>query len=251
MKETNYNDIQKFAIAVQKYFSNYKKSNEEERKDLFLILQSEIKDLSCDDFRIYHFRAFHQNALDQIDKAKVNIDKAIELLPFVKNDISSDIANCKFLFAPVDKSNTSVIVEEMTYCRNFIGDIYSLAGEIYAKIGKQAESFDYYKKALYYHSFFKSEFEGKNAVRVFSFRRFNQYTLADLINNEITVTTSTCMNDPFDSLINLWSDEANLSQTCKEQLHIKPMHDAFGQYRIRSFCMGKGNQAVKNILTQV
>lgn len=140
MKETYYNDIQKFAIAVQKYFSNYKKSNEEERKDLFLILQSEIKDLSCDDFRIYHFRAFHQNALDQIDKAKVNIDKAIELLSFVKNDISSDIANCKFLFAPVDKSNTSVIVEEMTYCRNLIGDIYSLAGEIYAKIGANRQN---------------------------------------------------------------------------------------------------------------
>lgn len=56
------------------------------------------------------------------------------------------------------------------------------------------------------------------------------------------------MNDPFDSLINIWGDEKHLQKTCNEPLHIKPLHTALSFYRIRCFCIGRGNKPVKNIL---
>lgn len=241
-------DIQKFAIAVHKYFSSIEKCVEENQKELFLTLQLEIKDLLCEDFRIYYFRAFYQNSTEQLDDARNNIDKSMKLLLSVKKSSGFDEENGTMLLAPIYKDDGYICVKEMNYNHSLIGKIYSLAGEIYAKIGKLTESINYYKKSQYHHSFLRSDFERIDSVHVFSFRRYNQFTLADLINNEITVSPSTCMNDPFDSIINLWGDEKKLSQTCTEKLHIKPMHDAFGFYRIRSFCMGRGNTPIKNIL---
>lgn len=251
MKESENSDILKFAIAVRDYFIAVKECNRDECKDLFLALQSKIKDLTCEDFRLYFLKACHQNDIGEMNKAKENIDKSIELVHSVKEiNMFGEIIrpNGFMLLAPSFQNDDFVIIEGMNYSHNLVGNIYNLAGTIYAKIGKQGESFEYYKKSLYYHSFFKSEFDEENFVKVLSFRKYNQFSLADLINNEITVSSSTCMNDPFDSVINLWSDEKNLSQTCTEPRHIKPMHDAFGLYRIRSFCMENGNKSVKNIL---
>ena len=71
-------------------------------------------------------------------------------------------------------------------------------------------------------SFIKSEFN-EGFVDLFSFRKFNQFTLSDLIENKITVSPSTAMNDPFDSLINLWATEEHLAMMCKEKSPAKPL----------------------------
>lgn len=244
---TENSDFQKFALAVGKYFSQSKECSYDKCKKLFLTLQSEIKELSCEDFRIFYFRAFYQSSIDLLEEAKINIDKSIKLLSSIKDVIDFNIENGKMLFRPYS-NDAYVPVYEMNYNNSLVGNIYSLAGEIYAKIGEETESLNFYKKAQYHNSFVKSDFDNNNFVHVFSFRKYNQFTLADLVNNEITVSPSTCMNDPFDSLINLWADKDKLNQTCTELLHIKPFHDSFKFYRIRSFCIGGGNKPVKNIL---
>ena len=94
----------------------------------------------------------------------------------------------------------------------------------------------------------KTDIEEEDYVYLYSFRRFNEYSLADLINNEITVSPSKNMNDPFDSIINLWGTKELLKKTCKEHKHIKNLSKSFDYFRIRSFCNGNTTRALKNIL---
>ena len=94
----------------------------------------------------------------------------------------------------------------------------------------------------------ESAVEEEDYVYLYSLRRFNEYSLADLINNEITVSPSKNMNDPFDSIINLWGTKELLKKTCKEHKHIKNLSKSFDYFRIRSFCNGNTTRALKNIL---
>ena len=96
-------------------------------------------------------------------------------------------------------------------------------------------------------SFIKSEFN-EGFVDLFSFRKFNQFTLSDLIENKITVSPSTAMNDPFDSLINLWATEEHLAMMCKEKSPAKPYAKSFQYNRIRCFCYGKEENVINKTL---
>ena len=111
-----------------------------------------------------------------------------------------------------------------------------------------AEALKYYQRANYYKLFLKTEIENRNYVYLYSFRRFNEYSLSDLINNEISVSPSKNMNDPFDSIINLWGSEEQLKETCKEHKHIKNLSRSFDYFRIRSFCNGETEEALGNLL---
>lgn len=125
--------------------------------------------------------------------------------------------------------------------------IYSLAGEIISK-ESETEALKYYQKANYYRMFLNTKLEVKDYIYLYSFRSFNVYSLSDLINNEITVAPSNKMNDPFDSIINLWGSKEQLGKTCKEREHIKNLSRSFDYFRIRSFCNGNTTRALKNIL---
>lgn len=124
--------------------------------------------------------------------------------------------------------------------------IYFCAGEIYAKIGDEAMARKYYVRSRYFDSFLRSEFGGQDYVELYSFRRYNEHTLSDLINGTITVCPSTYMNDPFDSIVNPWRER--LMSQKERKSHIRPMCESFNYYRIRSFCMGEDDKPLKNIL---
>lgn len=47
------------------------------------------------------------------------------------------------------------------------------------------------------------------------------------------------MNDPFDSIANLWSTESNLNNICTEEQHISSYSKSFQYFRIRSFVANK------------
>lgn len=126
--------------------------------------------------------------------------------------------------------------------------IYTLAGEIYSILELDKEALKYYQRANYYKLFLKTEIENHSYVYLYSFRRFNEYSLSDLINSEITVSPSKNMNDPFDSIINFWGTKELLEITCKEPKHIKNLSRSFDYFRIRSFCNGNTTRALKNIL---
>ena len=69
-----------------------------------------------------------------------------------------------------------------------------------------------------------------------------------LIENKITVSPSTAMNDPFDSIINLWATEEHLAMMCKEKSHAKPYAKSFQYNRIRCFCYGKEENVINKTL---
>lgn len=123
--------------------------------------------------------------------------------------------------------------------RNF----YQMAGEVYAINGLHKEALKCYQKYQYYVEQVKNQvLDEKENVVLYSFRRFNEYTLTDLINKQITVCHPSKMNDPFDSIANIWSSEKNLHRICKNtesNKYIPIFSDSFKYFRIRSFVANK------------
>ena len=234
-------DFEKFARALY----NFLKATESD--DSFY---GDIMDLVCYDFRFFYFKAHYlYKKLGKVGETKMYVDKAIEASTKIKNVVNNakDILceNSVFIFAPLGNEKHGQIQIDN---REVLGKIYSLAGEIYSILELDNEALEYYKRALYYKTLLKTDIEEEDYVYLYSFRRFNKYSLADLINNEITVSPSKNMNDPFDSIINLWGTKELLKKTCKEHKHIKNLSKSFDYFRIRSFCNGNTTRALKNIL---
>lgn len=243
------NDIDKFALALHHYYIDGNANwSTEERHEKYIILQNEIEKLQCNDFRWFYYRAHFLNSQEQLEDAKIHIDKAIKLTSTIVEDFFYTGENGIRLFAPQGNQYNSRFCVELPPLKKQISDVYLCAGEIYAKIGDNINSLNLYQIGHYYGSFLKSEFDKIDKVGVFSFRKFNEYSLSDLINNAITVSPSTHMNDPLDSVINLWANENRMYSHCKEKRHIKPYSRSFNYYRIRAFCLGFNNKPIKNIL---
>ena len=213
-------DFEKFARALY----NFLKGTESD--DSFY---GDIMDLVCYDFRFFYFKAHYlYKKLGKVGETKMYVDKAIEASTKIKNVVNNakDILceNSVSIFAPLGNGKYYKIQIDN---REVLGKIYSLAGEIYSILELDNEALEYYKRALYYKTLLKTDIEEEDYVYLYSFRRFNEYSLADLINNEITVSPSKNMNDPFDSIINLWGTKELLKKTCKEHKHIKNLSKSF------------------------
>ena len=210
----------------------------------------EIKDLVCYDFRFLNYKAHYlYKKLGKVEETKMYVDKAIEASTKIKNVVNNakDILceNSVFIFAPLGNGKYDQIQIDN---REVLGKIYSLAGEIYSILELDNEALEYYKRALYYKTLLKTDIEKEDYVYLYSFRKSNDYSKDDLINNKITVSPSKNMNDPFDSVINLWGSKEQLKETCKEQKHIKNLSRSFDYFRIRSFCNGETEEALENLL---
>lgn len=241
-------DISKFKSALVEYLDGMNKRTEEKKKKVFEQFYSQIKDLDCNDFRLFYYRAFYLNNQNQIEEAMRNIEKSIKLIGSIGSSDRFGEENDILVSVPVEKTSDDQFVLNLPSIKEQISAVYFCAGEIYAKNGNMEKAIEYHKKREYYASFLKSEFdENCQSVRLFSFRNYNQYTLADLVNNELTVCPSRKMNDPFDSLINVWGDYWE----GKGLKNMNAMRKSFENYRIRSFCYskgGKGNSPIRNIL---
>ena len=234
------NDFQKSAIAL----SDFQLDIEDEKQ--MESLYEKIKDLDCYDFIIFYLKAHHcYKKLGNPEEAKAYIDKSIEAIPLIKEDIFSIVKDSRIIYVPLGNS-ISVPVAEVS--NKLMSNIYILAGEIYSILELDNEALKYYKRALYYKTLLKTDIEKEDYVYLYSFRSFNVFSLSDLINNEITVSPSKKMNDPFDSVINLWGSEEQLKVTCKEHKHIKNLSRSFDYFRIRSFCNGETEEALENLL---
>lgn len=233
------NDFQKFAIALSDFQLDIK--DEKQMESLY----EKIKDLDCYDSRIFYLKAHHcYKKLGNPEEAKAYIDKSIEAIPLRKEDIFSIVEDSRFRYVSLGNG----ISVPVGVTNKQISNIYTLAGEIYSILELDNEALEYYKRALYYKTFVKTDMEKKDYVHLYSFRRFNEYSLSDLINNEISVSPSKNMNDPFDSIINLWGSEEQLKETCKEHKHIKNLSRSFDYFRIRSFCNGNTEDALNSLL---
>lgn len=129
---------------------------------------------------------------------------------------------------------------------NDISKLYGLAGEIYANNDENEESLAAFKNYLSLTSRIKST---DNSSCLLSFRRYNEYSLSDLINDKLTLCSPRVMNDPYDTLFLKWAEYQN--NVNKDRKHIKFLCEAFDSYRIRSFSLPKdinGNEMIENIL---
>ena len=233
-------DFEKFAIALY----NYK-----EKAESYDSFCEVIRNLECYDFRFFYFKAHYlYKKLGKIEEAKMYVDKAIEAFSSRKYVVNTTddffCENAIDMFVPICNGNYIYVRIDN---KEIIENIYSLAGEIISK-ESETEALKYYQKANYYRMFLNTKLEVKDYIYLYSFRSFNVYSLSDLINNEITVAPSNKMNDPFDSIINLWGSKEQLGKTCKEREHIKNLSRSFDYFRIRSFCNGNTTRALKNIL---
>ena len=130
--------------------------------------------------------------------------------------------------------------------RDLCKDIYRYAGEVYANNDEPD------KALLYYQDYQLTLFHIKPcdySEGLLSFRTFNEYTLSDLVNNEITVCSPRVMNDPYDTLLIKWGECIRLRKKGKK--HVEALCQSFESYRIRSFCRLKdkqGGDIVSNVL---
>ena len=252
MKGKEMSDFKKFVIALKKYLEEIGYKGVYERSKSYESFYENIKDLDCYDFRFFFFKAHYLYAImDNKEQAKDYIDKSIQSIALIKHEITSPndlfCDNSPFLFVPIEGSKKYIPLRVPTLFV-LISDIYTIAGEIYSNLDLDAEALKYYQRANYYKLFLKTEIENRCYIYLYSFRRFNDYSMDDLINNKITVCPSKNMNDPFDSIINLWSNEKQLKKTCKEHKHVKNLSRSFDDFRIRSFCNGETEEALKNLL---
>ena len=124
--------------------------------------------------------------------------------------------------------------------------VYLLAGQIYADNNEDEKSLAAFKEYLLITSRIKST---DNSSSLLSFRRYNEYSLSDLINDELTLCSPRVMNDPYDTLFLKWAEYQN--KINKDKNHIKFLCEAFEAYRIRSFSLPEdkdGNKIFENIL---
>lgn len=206
-------------------------------------LYNEIKDLKIDDdFRYYYLLAhcIYKLEIDKIE-AENNIKLCIDLM----EKQGDHYINPNKYTRDIDFQADFIRIKE--------SDVYFLAGEIYAKNEKDDDALKCYQKYQYWVEQVKDkELTQKESIIVYSFRRFNEYSLSDLINNEITVCHPSVMNDPFDSIANLWSTEKNLNNICKEKQHISSYSKSYEYFRIRSFVANKDTyETDDNILQKI
>lgn len=222
----NMSNFRNFVDLLAKYIRK-------ERFNEFSDFIKEIQNLKCEDFRWYYLMAHykHKNKLNEI--ASNYIIESISLLKDVKNNILDNIdqENCVELF---DSDGLPLLMSNKF---EQSAKVYFLSGEIFACLGKLDKSEEYYKLYNYNKSFFKSDFEGLKAVKLYSFRSISKYSLGDLVNRTITVCHPSVMNDPFDSPVMLWSDKKNLDNLCSEKNHVESYSKTFDYFRIRCFSM--------------
>lgn len=158
----------------------------------------------------------------------------------------------------VDKYNLLIAMEEKgihslpTLCKM---KFYELSAQVYAMYA--ATSSTYAKVSLHYYIKYQvlvqkykehKDLQNIDAISVYSFRPVSEYALADLSNDTITVTRPSRMNDPFDSLANLWKKAANLREVTGEKGHEDLLSKSMDYFRIRSFVQLKEGETETSIL---
>lgn len=212
-----------------------------EIRDKFNLIVLEHKDISAiddllanymdvPDFVLPYLQAIYYKALGYIDKAVKYIDTAINKLQ-EENSYS----------APQD------IIQEFEHSvyEPFEKQLWGQAGEIYANIDKYTDALWAYKKYLLSASKIKSDDISKGLL---SFRKINQHSLSDLINNELAVCSPRVMNDPFDTLLLSWGDHH--LKNLQGRKHIDPYTKALEYYKIRSFSKIP-NTRTSNVISNV
>jgi hypothetical protein len=199
-----------------------------------------IKDMKLKHPKKYYIMAKYNYEKKHFKIAYKDIIKAIDYVQKLSSEITIHI-NSKLSVA-----------RSAIFCHFPLEErqLYELAGEICSNIFSKYKEYKYYEESIEYYKIYqyhlsngiKSQYdENKDKVVVYSFRKYNKYVLSDLINKQLTLCRPKMMNDPFDTIVMIWSEPERMAQTCKDKPHIIPYSKSFEYYRIRSFSIGENN----------
>ncbi len=222
----NTSDFQAFVSILEEYDGKVWLSDFLER----------ISSLNCPDYRLHFFKSKYYRSKNNLIKAVDEIVTSIRL--YEQMDMHM------FGLIPYENAHTLVINGRMdNYNVNVTGTrIYFYAGELFAEAGQLEDSLKAYK-CYHLANRVKSHYEPV----LYSFRPFNEYSLSNLANKEITLVHPSEFNDPFDTLVLPWTKQFN--KNCKEKSHIEPYRCSFDYFRVKSFVKDTSTtKAFKSVL---
>lgn len=127
-------------------------------------------------------------------------------------------------------------------------EIYMLAGDICGELGYSVEALSYYQKHQFFKFQLKHDFEGTDNIILYKFCNTRQYTLDNLINNEISLAPPRIQNDIVDCPIFAWLDTL-CGSNARFKKHIPFLKKSFDGLRCASFCADtKDMRAIENTL---
>lgn len=186
-----------------------------------LVALNELSQYNC--FEVDFLNAKYYMSINDLDHAKIFIDKAIEnhsaQISFSSLNIIDPIAT--------------------TICAQFKEkELFGLAGTIYAKLSspQNESSLDFFKQYFYHlQNKIHSELKDRESVILYSFRTPSEYSISDIANNTLNLARPTEMNDPFDSIAYIWKEFDHLKEIVSDPSHLSIFVKAFDYFRIRSF----------------
>lgn len=135
-----------------------------------------------------------------------------------------------------------------------IDKFYLLVGDVYTNVGEYGKALEAYKLCHFWKQQIKpyKSLRDKSSAIVYSYRSYNEFFIEDLINQTITLSPPTEMNDPFDNILSFWSEKGNLDFLSKNRKDSEIYSRSFDYYRIRSFVANKStfetdNDLLKNV----
>lgn len=211
----------------------------------------QVMEMDSKDWRISYRKAeyIYENKISDnektyIERAKEYIDESIHLLAVNKDTELYSVIDDPIVLIGLKNSREN--------------KVYQLAGQIFAQLANTCASYrdkalEYYQKYQVLQQNYKphERVRNKKEISVYSFRPVSEYSFADLANETITVSRPSRMNDPFDSLANLWKKSDNL----KNIIHEKGYEDIFAEsmdyFRIRSFVFPPQYNSDESVISNI
>jgi hypothetical protein len=192
------------------------------------------------------YKLLYEKVVDLLNKTNA-VDKSLDSYIYTKylSDAKNELDN---LVGKFDQ-----LIEKEEQGNHFLRDkckekFYQLAGQVYAMYASNNNHAVFEEKALNYYKKYQvllqrykicEDLKGRDDIVVYSFRKYSVYTLEDLINETITVVRPSKMNDPFDSIANLWRKTENLKNITGGIGHEVLLNKSMDFFRIRSFQANK------------
>ena len=203
---------------------------------------SQIAHMNFADYRLHYCKARNDYKNKDCKAALSEITISLDLLAeSSKIPDFGVVINMPTLMFPMPDSSGQWYIPNVSVATP--ADVYFSAGEINAVLVDESVSLQYYKMYLAEKSKIEN-YSSLNSLLSFRSSRNLQYLLDDLSNNRITVTRPSRMNDPMDSLFNIWRQQ--FRDVCSEKEHTEILRRAFDYFRIRSFADNSDGQMIGN-----
>lgn len=134
-------------------------------------------------------------------------------------------------------------------------DLYLYSANVCGELKRDAEALRLYEGyhclQMQLNSNLFKDTDPQEAIKLYQFRRFSDYSLSNLLRSEITLSRPCVMNDIVDTLIYSWLNSPSFGAKSTHKGHLDVYRRAFQDYRIASFCEDnpiKNQYAVQNTL---